>query len=223
MDGESSMRRKVIRVFLILLAVGVVAGGSCVGLVVYKDQTWVDSPPYERVATGSASVLVVVYSRSGNTLGAAKEAARYFDADLLEIRAVQYPRSISGQLQASSDADDELQDVDIEHDPVDLGRYRLVILCAPTWWYRPAVPAWAFVTRNDLKGAAVFLLMTGNSRYKPEHVDRFAALVAQRGGRFLGHVFFERGRAYWQLSPAELHAEVRSALAARERLWAEAR
>jgi len=48
------------------------------------------SKPYKRVAKGSAKTLIVVYSRTGNILGVAKEVARYFDADLLKIDAPLY-------------------------------------------------------------------------------------------------------------------------------------
>ena len=46
-------------------------------LYYYKTQTsWVESSPYARVGTEPARTLVVVYSRTGNTFGAAKEIAR---------------------------------------------------------------------------------------------------------------------------------------------------
>ena len=54
----------------------------------YRTQTtWIESPPYQRVSEAPARTLVVVYSRTGNTLGAAKEVARFFDGDLLQIEA----------------------------------------------------------------------------------------------------------------------------------------
>ena len=85
----------------------------------YRTQTaWVESPPYKRVSTAIARTLVVVYSRTGNTLGAAKETARFFDADMLQIKAPQYARNIKGQMLAADDA--EVTTTPILYDPVDL-------------------------------------------------------------------------------------------------------
>jgi len=182
------------------------------GLLIYKDQTWSGSPPYTRTSTEPARVLVVAYSRSGHTLAAAKEAARYFDADLVEIEAPAYPPTFGGQRKAAADADAEVTTTEIEHSPVDLERYELVVLASPTWWYRPAVPLWAFVEQTDFAGRPAFLLMTGNSRYEVEHVERFGDLVAEKNGHLVGHHFIERGRVYWQKPDEVVGAEVRAAL-----------
>ena len=62
----------------------------------YKTQTsWVESSPYTRDRTQPAHTLVVVYSRTGNTLSAAKEIARYFNADMLRIKAPQHAKTIA--------------------------------------------------------------------------------------------------------------------------------
>jgi hypothetical protein len=71
----------------LLIIVGLIVVAAAAGLLYfYKTQTsWVESPPYQRVSKSPARSLVVAYSRTGNTLGAGKEAARFFDADLLQI------------------------------------------------------------------------------------------------------------------------------------------
>ncbi len=204
---------------LIIVGIIVVAAAACI-LFYYKTQTsWVESLPYQRVSRSPARTLVVVYSRTGNTLGAGKEAARFFDADFLQIAAPQYARTIKGQLLASKHADQEVTTTPIQHDPVDLSQYDLIFLCSPTWWFRPAVPLWSFVQNHDFAGKPVFLLMTGNSRLKEELIDKFATLVEGKNGRFLGLLFIRRGRIYWQKTPDEVRAEVRGALDARQRMW----
>lgn len=204
------------------LSIAIIAGLCAVaaaGLLIHKDQTWVDSPDYQRRGPGQARTLVVVYSRSGNTLDAAKEAARYFDAELLQITAPQYPRTIAGQRLAGKHADALVTTTPIEHKPVDLARYDLLVLCSPTWWFRPAVPLWSFVENHDFTGKSVFLLMTGNSRMKASLTSEFGDLVEKKGGRFLQWLFVRRGRIYWQKTPAEIRAEVRRGLRARRALW----
>jgi flavodoxin len=203
------------------IIVGIIVVAAAAGLLFYyKTQTvWVESPPYRRVSESPARTLVVVYSRTGNTMGAAKEAARFFDADLLKIAAPQYPRTIKGLQIASQHADREVTTTPIQHEPVDLTRYDMIFLCSPIWWFRPAVPLWSFVENHDFAGKPVFLLTTGNSRLKEELIEKFSTLVEEKNGKFLGMLFIRRGRIYWQKAPYEVNEEVRDALDARQKMW----
>ena len=198
-----------------------VAAAVLMGLLYYYkiQTTWVESPPYKKMSGTPARALVAVYSLTGNTLWAAKEVARFFDADFLQIAAPRYTRTIRGQMRASRDADRELTTTPIQHDPVNISNYELIFLCSPTWWFRPAPPLWSFVENHDFAGKAVFLLLTGNSRFKEELVGKFGKLVEERNGKYLGSLFIRRGRIYWQKSPHEVIEEVRGALKSRQNIW----
>jgi len=186
----------------------------------YQTQTsWVESSPYIRDGAEPARTLVVVYSRTGNTFGAAKQVARYFNADMLQIKAPQYAKTIKGQIRASNDADEEVTTTPIQHEAVDLSRYDLIVLCSPTWWFRPAPPLWSFVENHNFSGKPVFLMMTGNSRYKEQLTDKFAALVTRQNGDFLDMLFVRRGRIFWQKTPDEVNQEIQQALEDRKSLW----
>lgn len=181
-----------------------------IGLVLYKDQTWVESEPYERVGSSPAKSAVIAYSRSGNTLLAAKELARLQDADLFTIQAPAYPQTISGQMRASNDASNKIRRSEIIHPAIDFARYERIVLSSPTWWYRPAVPMWAFVSNQDFAQKSVSLLLTGNSGYKESNIEEFGELLESSNGRFTGYQFIERGRVFWQLSESELREKVRN-------------
>lgn len=186
----------------------------------YRTQTvWIGSKPYHRASNEPTKTLVVVYSRTGNTLGAAKEVARYFDADLLKINAPLYSRDLKGQQLAANHADKEIITTSIQHDSVDMSNYDLIFLCSPTWWYRPAVPLWSFVENHDFKGKQVFLMMTGNSRMKEDRTGKFGTLVEEKNGKFLDVLFIQRGRIYWQKKPEEVNTEVLEALKTRREVW----
>ncbi len=175
----------------------------------YKTQTsWLESDPYQRASQQLAKVLVVVYSRTGNTFGAAKTVAKRFDADLIQISAPQYSLDLNGQKLASKHADEQITTTPITHKPVDITQYDLVFLLSPTWWFRPAVPLWSFVENHEFAGTNVILIMTGNSRRKPELTQKFSALVEQKNGVLIDSFFIRRGRIYWQKSPEEVNAEV---------------
>ena len=85
------MRRRT-RVLSVVAAVAVLVGAAALLHLYWTQTAWVGSPPYGRVSDQPARVLVVVYSRTGNTLAAAKVVAEYFDADLVEIEAPLPPR-----------------------------------------------------------------------------------------------------------------------------------
>ena len=186
----------------------------------YRTQTvWIDSDPYQRTSKEKATTLVVVYSRTGNTLGAAKEVANYFDADLLTIEAPSYPLDMKGQQLAAKHADEEVTTTPILHDDVNLANYDLIVLCTPTWWYRPAIPMFSFVEKHDFEGRPVFLMMTGNSRKTDEKTGKFEKLVKEKNGKLLDVLFVQRGRIYWQKTPEEVNNEVLQALEQRSDLW----
>ncbi len=213
------MRNKQVKKWLIISSV-VAAILVSLFCYYYRTQTvWVESEPYQRVSKDPAKTLVVVYSRTGNTLGVAKEVANYFDGDLLRIYAPQYSRDWKGGSLAARHADEKVSSTPIKHDPVDLSRYDLIFLCSPTWWFRPAVPLWSFVENHQFEGKQVFLIMTGNSRFKRELTGKFGELVEKKNGRFMDLLFIRRGRIYWQKNPEEVNTEVIEALKARRKIW----
>ena len=205
-----------------------IAIGSSVVIIIamlvyfYRTQTvWIESDPYQRVSKEPTKTLVVVYSRTGNTMSAAKEVAKYFDADLLKIDAPQYSRDLKGQQLAAKHADEEVTTTPIHHDPVDLSKYDLIFLCSPTWWYRPAIPLFSFAENHDFANKSVFLIMTGNSRKTDEKTGKFETLIEEKNGNLLDVLFIQRGRIYWQKTPEQVNNEVINALNERKEMWTE--
>jgi len=203
-----------------LLIVGILVLVVAVALFYfYRTQTvWIDSAPYQRTSATPSKTLVVVYSRTGNTMSAAKEVAKYFDADLLKIEAPQYSLDVKGQQLASNHADEEVITTPIQHKPVDISKYDLIVLCSPTWWFRPAVPMFSFVENHDFGDKSVFLIMTGNSRKTDEKTGKFEELVKAKNGNLLDVLFIRRGRIYWQKTPEQVNTEVINALKERNDL-----
>ncbi len=189
---------------------------------IYRTQTvWVESEPYQRISKEPTKALVVVYSRTGNTMSVAKEVAKYFDADLLKIDAPQYDRNLKGQMLAAKHADEEVTTTPIQHSPVNLSKYDLVFLCSPTWWYRPAIPLFSFVENHDFVNKSVFLIMTGNSKKTDEKTGKFETLLKERNGNLLDVLFVQRGRIYWQKTPEQVNNEVIDALKKQKEIWTE--
>lgn len=214
-----SINKQQGRIILGLLMILVVVSFLAVsGFMLWKDWSYFESEPYQRNADFPANVLVLYYTRSGKTEAMAREIARKFQADIVNIKAETYSQGVSGILNANRDAWNKKAAV-IEPETIDMSNYRLIFLGSPIWWYRPAPPLWTFVEKNDFQGKAVVLFNTFNSRFKPEEIQEFQKLVENKGGRFLDHIYVRRGRIYNQLSGSELIEEVQKLLEDREGEW----
>jgi len=161
------------------------------------------SQPASAAADTPAKVLVVVYSKTGNTMAVAQQIIERFDTDRVEIKAEGYD-SLTGGLGASLDAWTEVEEAEIKPATVDMSGYDLIFLGAPIWWYRPAVPMWTFVEKNSFKGKKVVFFSTFNSKFKPEYMKKFKQLIEKQGGELLDHIHVRRGRWYAQMSREEL-------------------
>lgn len=186
----------------------VLLGVSAFVAMALKDQSYMPSPAYSPVGEPSQRAAVVYYSRSGHSEAVAREIARLYNAPIARINS-DYALSFAGQSKALTDATGEALPA-IEVEPIDLRPVRRVYLVSPTWLFRPATPLWAYVRQTDLTGKEVVLFTTGNSRFKPNEIDKFGKEVEARGGRLIQHVFIRRGRIYWQMSREELLDSVRA-------------
>jgi flavodoxin len=205
---NKQQRRIVFGVLIILIVASFL---TVTGFMLWKDWSYFKSESYQRNADYSADVLVVYYSRSGKTEAMAREIARRFRADIINIEAESYGQGFTGILNANRDAWNK-KTAAIKPEMVDLSSYSLIFIGSPIWWYRPAPPLWVFVEKNNFQGKAVVLFNTFNSRFKPGEIQEFQELVENKGGKFLDHIYVRRGRIYNQISGSELIEKVQELL-----------
>ncbi|MBW2208269.1 MAG: flavodoxin/nitric oxide synthase [Deltaproteobacteria bacterium] len=212
---------KIIRGRLIISAIllVVIAAIAAFAFVQIKDRTYFHSPPYTSKQDKTSDVLVVYYSRSGNTEAMAREIARRLHADILRIETKSYGLDFRGWLQANGDSRSETKQVDITPAVVDLHRYRLIFLGSPIWWYRPSPPLWTFVEKNDFSGKDVVLFNTFNSKFKAEPIKEFQREIEKKGGRLIDHIFIRRGRVYYQMNGKELIRQAQNLLDKKVKEW----
>ncbi len=164
-------------------------------------------------------ILVLYYSLSGNTEIMSKAIASRYQADLIEIEAEEYSNNIIGSIHASFDAWTEERNSTIDPGIIDLSRYRFIFLGSPIWWFRPAVPLWAFVVKNNFQSQNIILFNTFNSRFKDKHIHEFSDLVKSKGGNLDDHIFIRRGRWYNQLGQNELAEQIQTLIKFKETQW----
>ncbi len=186
--------------------------------MLWKDRKYLYSKPYRRKEDRPTDVLVIYYSRSGNTEAMAREIARKFQADIIKIAAKSYTLDFKGWINANLDAWNQ-NPVVIDPETIDLSNYSLIILGSPIWYFRPAPPLWTFVEKNNFQGGAVVLFNTFNSRFKSEEIQEFQELIENKGGRFLDHIYVRRGRIYNQISGSKLIKNTQELLNTRIGNW----
>ncbi len=164
-------------------------------------------------------ILVLYYSLTGNTEIMAKAIASRYQTDLIEIEAEEYSNDIMGSTRASIDAWTEERNSTIDPGIIDLNRYRFIFLGSPIWWYRPAVPLWTFVAKNNFQSQNMILFNTFNSRFKDKHIYEFSDLVKSKGGNLGDHIFIRRGRWYNQLDQKELVQQIQTLIKSKEAQW----
>ncbi|ASJ11291.1 flavodoxin [Thermococcus sp. P6] len=109
-------------------------------------------------------ILVVFYSRTGNTRKAAKIMAEVLNADVDEVIDKKNRRGILGFLRAGYDATrGKTTEIEFQRDPSD---YDLVVIGSPTWNSRvtPAIRTYLMKNGEKIKKAAFFTTCAGRSR-----------------------------------------------------------
>ncbi|MBQ0720556.1 MAG: hypothetical protein KBT88_05530 [Gammaproteobacteria bacterium] len=153
-------------------------------------------------AKDGSKLLVIYYSRSGNTELLAKEFARYYQAPLVHLEANDYRIGVSGLFNALLDSRDK--HAVITPEKIDLSQCNTLFIGSPIWSYSPAPPVWQFIESNQLTDKNIVLFTTYNSSFKQEYIDEFKGRVEAQGGNFVRHIHVRRGRMMGQISDAVL-------------------
>lgn len=149
----------------------------------------------------NSDVLVLYFSRSGNTAIMANRIAKMEKANLINIRAPKYEIGIKGLANAATSY--QVRDVDIHPKEIDLSRYKKVYIGSPIWFYRPAPPVFEFAKFNNFKDKEVILFNSYNSNYGQNHIEEFKQLVTKKGAKSFKHKAIKRGRMGNQLTSEE--------------------
>jgi flavodoxin len=165
---------------------------------------------YISVATPNSKVLVVYFSRSGNTELMAMEIAKHYNAQLVHLEADNYRIGLRGWLNALKDS--QTKHASITPEKIDLSQYHTIFIGSPIWWYSPAPPVWQFVRNNNFSEKNVLLFNTFNSQFKQEYIDEFKAIISEKNGHFIKHIYVNRGRMTKQISAKAMLQAVREQL-----------
>jgi hypothetical protein len=139
-----------------------------------------------RVTRPGATALVAVYSRSGNTARVGRALAETLGADYLRLRGK------GGEGDGFFSTPRAFRPTAVDPPTVDLAPYRLVLLGAPIWYWRPSAVATSFLAALDLRGKKVVLFFTYQGGVWKSGLARWQKLVEDRGGQVAGVISINR-------------------------------
>jgi flavodoxin len=134
----------------------------------------------------SDKILVLYYSRTGNTRLCCEALQKSLGADLQEIRDC---KGRSGGWGFFTGAIGSLFNVHTAIEPAhpDLSGYRNIIIASPIWTGTLSTAIRTLIDENRWDGKNVVLLTTTNAAEKEKYIEKSRARVAQRGARVLGY------------------------------------
>jgi flavodoxin len=160
------------------------------GILIMLGQLFAATPAQTVVKQGTAAlaqkkVLVVYYSRTGNTKRVASDIARVLNADIEQVVDKKDRSGLRGFLIAGKDSIREnLTEIEpVKYDPA---LYDLVVLGTPVWagHMTPALRTYITATRTQLKQIAVF---TTSGSTKPDKiVQKMESLAGKKAVSSIG-------------------------------------
>jgi len=162
--------------------------------------------PCSAAMSESRDILVVYYSRSGNSEVCARALSNHLDTDLQKIQDRKDRSGLWGFM--SSALDSALGNkADIEPLHPDLRAYKTIVFVSPIWNWKLCTPIRTFIDKNNFQGKDVVVITTANidvkkydkfgndapgiKRFLRDYLrtsrDGMRAMVARTGAEVIGH------------------------------------
>lgn len=105
--------------------------------------------------------LVVYYSRTGKSEIVAKTIAEYFNSDIVQINAADYPEGFAGYVRATIDCTLN-RTTTIEPAQVDFSKYSFIFMVAPIWGWDISVPMRTLIMQSNFNNKRLVMVTTAN-------------------------------------------------------------
>ena len=114
-----------------------------------------------QTAKAPKKMLVAYFSHSGNTRTVAEQIREATGADIFEIEpAAAYPTNYQAVVdQAKKEVNSGFKPA-LKSKPENLGKYDIIFVGSPCWWYTIAPPVATFLSSYDLSGKTIAPLLT---------------------------------------------------------------
>ncbi len=116
------------------------------------------------ILASGKKAIVIVYSRTGNTLELARAVQKTTGADFLQLEVKEpYAAAYSDMTYGAREEKRKGARREIKTVIPDLSQYDTVYLGSPYWWGGLSVPMWTFLNDHHLEGKTVYPFITSGS------------------------------------------------------------
>lgn len=158
------MKKTVVLALTLLMSISLTACGSNNTKAETKNDnsnTQTKSEEQTQPASKTSKILVVYFSRSGNTREIARQIQNNLGGDIVELQTVDpYPREYDAVVKQAK------QEIESGYKPAlktkidNIKSYDLVFVGSPNWWNTIAPPVTTFLSDNDLSGKTIVPFIT---------------------------------------------------------------
>lgn len=129
------------------------------------------------ILAAEKKAIVIVYSRTGNTLSLARSVEKATGADFLQLEVKDpYAASYSDMTGVARGEKRNGKRREIKTLIPDLSQYDTIYLGSPYWWGGLSVPMWTFLSDHPLDGKTVYPFITSGSSSAEGAVAEIKAL-----------------------------------------------
>jgi flavodoxin len=134
----------------------------------------------------AGKILILYYSRTGNTKLCCEALQKELGADMIEIKDL---KNRSGGWGFFTGAVGSMFDFHTDIDPVkpDLSPYKNIIIASPIWTGTLSTAIRTLIDKNQFDGKNVLLFTTTNAAEKEKYIEKSKTRVAQRGAQVAGY------------------------------------
>jgi len=131
-------------------------------------------------------ILILYYSRTGNTKMCCEALQKELGADMIEIKDL---KNRSGGWGFFTGAAGSMFNVHTNIDPLnpDLSPYKNIIIASPIWTGTLSTAIRTLIDENRFDNKKVVMFTTTNAAEKEKYIEKSKARVAQRGAQVLGY------------------------------------
>ncbi len=137
-------------------------------------------------AEASGKILLLYYSKTGNTKAACEALGKALNADIREIKDRNSRDSGPGIIGAMLKINLGMQ-TDTDPEKIDFSPYKNIIVAAPVWASKLGLAMKTFIENNRFDGKDVIIFITADSFIDEKYQEKHRQLVKDSGGTVLGN------------------------------------
>ena len=140
--------------------------------------------PKEQAAVKRPKVLVVYYSRTGNTRAITEAIRETLKCDIQEIKDMKDRSGFSGFIGGMIDSRKH-PITEISPKEVNIRDYGLIVIGSPGWGVKLTPAINTFITNTDFTGKKVVLFGVASARMQQKTLDEYSKVITSRGGKVI--------------------------------------